>query len=61
MLGVYTLPMPRPALGPQAKTEVASVRLTKAEAQALRERYGTTTMALRVLIASATVKKQEDR
>lgn len=49
--------MPRPALGPQAKTEVASVRLTKAEAQALRERYGTTTMALRVLIASALPKK----
>lgn len=44
--------MPRPALGSQAKTEVAHVRLTKAEADALRARYGTITQALRALIAT---------
>lgn len=48
--------MPRPALGTQAKTEVASVRLTKDEAEALRAQYGTTTKALRALVASVVTR-----
>ena len=51
--------MPRPSLGSQAKTEVASVRLTKAEADALRVRYGTTTKALRSLVASVVTLEQK--
>lgn len=46
--------MPAPSKGTQAKTVVASIRLTEAEAQALRAKFGTLGAALKALTAPHT-------
>lgn len=43
--------MPQPSKGSQARTVVASVRMTKAEAAALEAKFGSVGTALKALIA----------
>jgi hypothetical protein len=50
--------MPRPPLGPSAKSEVISVRLTKREVADLTRRYGSAAKGLRALY---TASKREPK
>lgn len=50
--------MPKPRLGSAAKTQVLTVRVTQDEKDALTDRYGSPTKALRALIASVVTREE---
>jgi hypothetical protein len=49
--------MPRPTLGPSAKSEVVSVRLTKNEVADLTRRFGSPAKGLRALYSASKTKE----
>lgn len=51
--------MGRPPLGAAAKSKVASVRITPAQEEALIDKYGTVSRALRALVATVPTKKRD--